>query len=165
MFCWLHCCGRPNINFTRLNSYVHGWFCSSCRYYIMLSYKDVFPFRYDSFYIILLHPMVRFRFFRVPPTCMLFGGTVPPMSVLFGGTVPPACVLFEGTVPQNNQSLFEVEINSKTCFIHTGFVPHLYEHSSLDCFFISFLEHFECMQQLDFWTNLVPSFNIRHLRN
>ena len=70
----------------------------------MLSYKDVFPFRYDSFYIILLHPMVRFRFFRVPPTCMLFGGTVPPMSVLFGGTVPPACVLFGGTVPPNNQS-------------------------------------------------------------
>ena len=38
----------------------------------------------------------------VPPSYILFGGTVPPSYVLFGGTVPPSYILFGGTVPPNN---------------------------------------------------------------
>ena len=41
----------------------------------------------------------------VPPSYILFGGTVPPSYVLFGGTVPPSYILFGGTVPPNNFTL------------------------------------------------------------
>ena len=48
--------------------------------------------------------------FRVPPECILNGGTVPSGCILNGGAVPPGCILNGGTVPPG-------------CILNGGTVP------------------------------------------
>ena len=63
---------------------------------------------------------------RVPPGCILNGGTVPPGCILNEGTVPPGCILNGGTVPPG--CILNRGTVNPGCILNGGTVPpfHLF---------------------------------------